>query len=143
MRNEVEKTMVITANVQNKRMAIDGTPTIVCGNSDYALRVTFDEEWGAEQTRTASFVYKRDGKTIRHDVSFTGDEVAVPPVYNTQELMVGFFAGGLRTSTAGRIPCELSIICGTEPPQDPEPTQYEYIMARLAELEERLAQLGA
>lgn len=133
--------MVITANVQNKHVQIEGAPSIVCGNSDYVLRVTFDAEWDAEQTKTASFVYTRDGKIVRQDVSFTGNEVAVPPVHNTTKLHVGFCAGDLRTTTADDIPCELSILCGTGDGSDIPPSQYELILKRLAELEERLARL--
>lgn len=82
---------------------------IVCGNSDYSLKFTFDSEWDEYTTKTARFVY--NGKHL--DVDFTGDECIVPVIINTDMVEVGVFAGNLSTTTAARIPCEHSILCLT------------------------------
>lgn len=123
--------MDININVAEKRATVTGAPVIICGNSDYALRFTFDEEWTGLEAKTARFVYVQDGEVRYTDVAFIGDNVAVPTLSGTKEVRVGVFAGDLHTSTPARIPCELSILCGTGSPADPTPAQYDQIMALL------------
>lgn len=123
--------MNIDISIDNKYAAAVGAPTIVCGNSDYTITFTFDNEWEGQNTKTARFVYVQDGKVKYTDVVFTGNTVAVPILANTKEVRVGVFAGDLRTTAPARIPCELSIRCGTGAPEDPTPSQYDQIMALL------------
>lgn len=82
---------------------------IVCGNSDYSLKFTFDSEWDNVTTKTARFIW--NGKY--YDVSFTGDECVVPIINNATNVTVGIYAGDLVTTTPAVIPCEKSILCGT------------------------------
>ena len=82
---------------------------IVCGNSDYSLKFTFDSEWDSHTTKTARFVW--NGKY--YDQVFTGDECVVPVITNANRVDVGVFAGSLTTTTPAIIPCERSIICLT------------------------------
>lgn len=123
--------MVININVTDKHASVVGAPIIVCGNSDYKIHFTFDEEWENRDPKTARFVYRRDGAVRYIDIVFTGDTVTAPVLFNTKAVQVGVFAGDLQTSTPARIPCELSVRCGTGAPHDPTPDQYDQIMALL------------
>lgn len=117
--------MTININVADKRATVIGAPVIVCGNSDYSVKFTFDEAWEGLSAKTARFVYVKDGAVHHTDVPFTGDTVAVPMLSNTKEVFVGVFSGSLYATTPARIPCELSILCGTGDPQDPVPDDPE------------------
>jgi hypothetical protein len=123
--------MNIKINIENKHALVDGTPIIVCGNSDYTIQFTFDAEWETLDAKTARFVYVQNGKITYTDVVFTGEIAAVPILANTREVRVGVFAGDLHTTVPARIPCELSIRCGTGAPADPTPSQYDQIMELL------------
>lgn len=103
--------MSITVDIVDKRAALKDEAVIVCGNSDYEIKFTFDSEWDGLDDKTAHFVYTRKGKIRRLAVGFTGDTVPVPPLANTREVSVGVSAGSLHTTTSARIPCELSIRC--------------------------------
>ena len=120
----------IQISITDKRPQIIGAPVIVCGNSDYTITFSFDAEWGAG-TKTARFVYIRDGAVMYEDVVFTGSTVAVPILINIREVRVGVYAGNLQTSTPVVIPCECSIRCGTSAPADPTPSQYDQIIQLL------------
>ena len=87
---------------------------IVCGNSDYSLKFTFDSEWDNITQKTARFIW--NGKY--YDVEFTGDECAVPIINDTFEVTVGVYAGKLTTTTPAVIPCDRSILCITSEVQD-------------------------
>lgn len=89
---------------------------IVCGNSDYSLKFTFDSEWDEYTTKTARFVY--NGAYI--DQEFTGDECIAPIITGADRVEVGVFAGNLSTTTAASIPCQRSILCLTS---DVQPEQ--------------------
>lgn len=85
---------------------------IVCGNSDYQIAFTFDDEWAEHAEKTARFIW--NGQYF--DVDFTGDTCPVPIVTNTNQLTVGVYAGQLSTTTPATIGCKKSILCGGEPP---------------------------
>lgn len=87
---------------------------IVCGNSDYSVKFTFDSEWDGIANKVARFVW--NGKYF--DVEFTGDECAVPVITNADKVSVGVYAGALKTTTPASIPCEKSILCGTNKAQE-------------------------
>lgn len=97
---------------------------IVCGNSDYSIKFTFDAEWNTYLVKTVRFLY--NGTAV--DVIFEGDTVAVPKLQNTTLLTVGVFAGDLQTTTPATIPCVKSILCQDGLPPDPEPDVYNQIM---------------
>ena len=103
--------MDIKINIVDKRPAVIGTPVIVCGNSDYSIEFTFDSEWSSATAKTARFVYVKAGTIKFQDVQLTGNTVAVPVLAGIREVMVGVYAGDLRTTTPARIPCEYSILC--------------------------------
>lgn len=103
--------MVINISITNKRPTVIGTPVIACGNSDYSIKFAFDSDWDAFSEKKARFVYAKRGVLKFQDVPFSGDTVAVPILSGTREVMVGVYAGDLRTTTPARIPCEYSILC--------------------------------
>lgn len=103
--------MVINISITNKRPTVIGTPVITCGNSDYSIKFAFDSDWAAFNEKKARFVYAKRGVLKFQDVPFSGDIVAVPILSGTREVMVGVYAGDLRTTTPARIPCEYSILC--------------------------------
>lgn len=121
----------IAITVSDKHATVEGSPTIVCGNSNYFVTFTFDKEWDAEAVKTARFVYVQNGAVKYEDVRFKGNSVTVPVMANTKEVRVGVFAGDLQTTTPARIPCEPSIRCGTSVPGDLTPGQYDRIMTIL------------
>lgn len=103
----------IKISVSNKIPALEGTPSIVCGNSGYTITFAFDEEWAELPVKTARFVYSSGGVMKHQDAAFEGDTVAVPVLSNIREVWVGVFAGDLTTTTRVRIPCKPSILCGS------------------------------
>lgn len=117
--------MIININIKEKRPGVVGAPVIVCGNADYSVKFTFDADWDGLSTKTARFVWVQDGVVKYKDVEFTGDTVEVPVLINTRQVQIGVYAGDLCTSTPARIPCELSIRCGSGVPVDPEPEEQE------------------
>ena len=101
---------------------------IVCGNSDYTIKFDFDEEWSAETIKTARFIFASNSKYI--DVQFSGDECHMPIISDTTSVLVGVFAGNLRTTTGALIH---SIPCITDPdgtPVGPTPDVYAQLMER-------------
>ena len=113
-----------------------GAPVIVCGNSGYQVKFTFDADWADITAKTARFVYVQDGEVKYHDAPFTGDTVDVPVLSNTKEVRVGVYAGEFSTSTPACVPCLLSIRCGsgTLADQPLTPSQYDEIMALFNDL---------
>lgn len=123
--------MEIKINVLNKYPSVEGSPVIVCGNSDYTIDFLFDSEWIASAAKTARFVYVQDGEVKYTDVVFTGTTVDVPVLSNTKEVLIGVYEGDLHTTAPVRIPCKKSIRCGTGAPEDPTPSQYDQIIELL------------
>lgn len=118
----------INIAVADRRATTLGIPEIVCGNSDYKIRFSFDEEWDAHPVKTARFLFRNnDGKQCIDRV-FDGDTVDLPVLTNTSEVFVGVFASDLHTTSPARIPATLSIRCGTAAPIDPEPSVYDQII---------------
>lgn len=114
--------MEFQIDIKEKVARVIGTPVIVCGNSDYTIRFTFDAEWLDKVAKTARFVWVKNGETQYEEVVFTGSTVAVPTLSNITAVQVGVYAGELQTTTPARVPCVRSILCGggehTEPPAD-------------------------
>lgn len=98
---------------------------IVCGNSDYLIEFTFDDEWEDYPTKTARFIW--NGKY--YDSEFTGNSCAVPIIKDAEMLEVGVFAGDLQTTTRAQIDCRSSILCGNTVPVDDEEADAEYASA--------------
>lgn len=99
------KTLNITVNDKVANFTTrDGK--IICGNSDYKIKFTFDSDWD-DKTKKARFIWNGQ----HTDVTLDADNYATVPVLsNTKKLIVGVYADGL-SSTAVVIPCELSVLC--------------------------------
>lgn len=101
----------ISINVRNKRATPEGVTTIVCGNSDYEIRFSFDSEWDSFLNKTARISYQKNGQELHQDVAFSGSSCPVPVLTGVTQIMVGVYAGDLHTTTPAIIPCETSILC--------------------------------
>ena len=107
--------MILNVDVVNKIATFQKRGgCIVCGNSDYQIRFTFDSEWSEFPTKTARFI--TNGQFT--DVDFTGDYCAVPILYDTTEVEVGVYAGELKTTTSAFIGCYRSILCEVAKPSE-------------------------
>lgn len=122
----------INITVRGKIARAEGRARVVCGNSDYTVRFDFDAEWAEYAVKTARFV-SEDGSYT--DAQFEGEDCAVPILRNTRTLLVGVFAGNLRTTTAALIH---AVPCITDPdgtPADPAPDVYAQLMERFDKME--------
>lgn len=122
----------INITVRGKIARAEGRARVVCGNSDYAVRFDFDAEWEAYDLKTARLV-SEDGSYT--DVQFAGSDCTIPILRNTRTLLVGVFAGNLRTTTAALIH---AVPCITDPdgtPADPTPDVYAQLMERFDKME--------
>jgi hypothetical protein len=97
--------------VAKKVASVDGTPTIVCGNSDYTLSFTFDDEWSNEQNKVARFSFSKNGLKSFIDVPIHDGTCQVPVLVGIGLVRVGVYAGNLRTTTGAKIKCQKSILC--------------------------------
>lgn len=93
---------------------------VVCGNTDYEVEFVFDSEWDAHETKTARFVY--NGRFI--DVEFQGTTCPMPAVHRAEVVHVGVYAGDLCTTTPAAIPCQKSILCGSNDPHEENEANY-------------------
>lgn len=122
---------MMNITVRNKIATKTDNVAYVCGNSDYVINFDFDSEWDAYDTKTARFAH--DGQHT--DVVFSGNQCNAPIITNTYAFHVGVYAGDLHTTTAARVPCRKSILCGAGAPDDPTPDVYDQLMERMAQLE--------
>lgn len=107
--------MILNVDVVNKIATFQKRGgCIVCGNSDYQIRFTFDSEWSEFPTKTARFI--TNGQFT--DVDFTGDVCDVPIIHDTTEVEVGVYAGNLKTTTSAVIGCYRSILCELAKPSE-------------------------
>ena len=104
----------ITVAVQNKIAKQTNNVVYVCGNSDYAIKFTFDEEWNGLETKTARFIWNGQFE----EVVFSGDTCPVPVISNTYSFEVGVYAGNLRTTTPAYVSAKKSILCGDNSPRE-------------------------
>lgn len=119
----MDKTIQIT--VRNK-IAVKTCETVyICGNSDFAVHFSFDDEWAAHTLKTARFILN-DGSFV--DQPFSGDTCPVPILKNTFSFNLGVYAGNLSTTTPAYCPAKKSILCPGGTPKDPEPDVYNEII---------------
>lgn len=102
---------------------------IVCGNNDYTMTFSFDEEWKEHPLKTARFVYTRDGKVQYTEVVFSGTVAQVPVLSGITAVYVGVYAGELHTTTPARVLCQRSILCGGGTHEEPSEDVYNQIIA--------------
>ena len=105
----------INISVTDKIASVKGTPIIVCGNSSYIASFTFDAEWDAESEKVARFTYLTNGVKKFIDKPLNDEnKCRVPVLINIEKVIVGVYAGDLRTTTGADIKCKKSILCETE-----------------------------
>lgn len=121
---------IINITVKGK-VASSDTKVIVNGNSDYAVNWVLDGEWADYDTKTMR-VRHYDGTVI--DCIFTGCSCSLPIITETCMIEIGLFAGDLITSTPAVINCIRCIRDDEGPVQDPTPSIYDQLLAKLNEL---------
>lgn len=121
---------VINITVKGK-VASSDTKAIVNGNSDYAVNWVLDGEWADYDTKTMRVRFF-DGSVINS--IFSGTSCSLPVITGTCMIEIGLFAGDLITSTPAVINCIRCIRDDEGPVQDPTPSIYDQILAKLNEL---------
>ena len=112
---------ILHVNVNNKIATYqqrDGF--IVCNNSDYQIKFTFDSEWDGYENKTARFIWNGQ----YHDKDFTGDTCDVPEIQNATVVKVGVYAVDLSTTTPAIIGCYKSILCEGANPSTENDKEY-------------------
>ena len=107
---------------------------IVCGNKGYQLVFTFDSEWDDHPIKTARFIWNN----TYYDQEFTDNVCQVPVLNDTTEVVVGVYAGDLKTTTPAEIPCLISILCGNPEATDNNVKEYRDL-AQVAAVEAKQA----
>ena len=127
--------MTIHVTVRERIAAAEADAFLVCGNSGDTVQFDLDSEWEAYPTRTARFFCRRNGRAFYSDVLFTGDSVTVPVLRNMSEVLIGVYAGDIRTTTPARVLCVPCITDGAPQHEDPAPDVYDQLMEYLAGLQ--------
>lgn len=122
---------IIEVRVDDKIASVVGDPLYVCGNSDYIVRFTFDDEWSEHDAKTARFI-KTNKEYV--DVPFIGNQCAMPILENTLQVRIGVYAGNLCTTTPAIVNAQRSILCGSGTPVDPPDDVYNLLMLKLNEI---------
>lgn len=104
--------MIIKIDVQNKIPKLLDDCVIICGNSNYEISFSFDNEWDKYTTRTARFSFFQNNAKRYTDIEFEGSTCSVPILSNIKSVEVGVYAGELCTTVPCLIKCERSILCG-------------------------------
>jgi hypothetical protein len=118
----------IPVQVKNRVAWTGWSGFIVCGNTDYTITFTFDEEWGEATAKTARFKFRTNEGMMYTDQPFTGDTVAVPMLSNVREVEVGVYVGDLNTTTGATIRCVPSILCGSGEQSEYEKKRFDELM---------------
>ena len=128
----------IHITVRERIAQADGDPEIVCGNSDYTAVFDFDTEWNDYPQKTLHTVWRdtATGKLGHDDIMFEGSSAVLPPVWRTCQVLIGVYAGDIRTTTAARVPC-IGCITDTAPHHDdPDDALYRQLLAYLEQIEQ-------
>ena len=121
--------------VEDKVASVVGMPSIICGNNDYTLSFTFDDEWNDEQNKVARFKYKKDGIKKFIDVPIKDNTCQVPKLLGIGLVRVGVYAGDLKTTTGAKIKCDKSILCdGVEETTEAFKNLYDEAMEQIKEV---------
>jgi hypothetical protein len=122
--------------VTKKVASVEGTPIIVCGNSDYTLSFTFDDEWSNEQNKVARFNYSKNGLKRHIDEPIKNNTCKVPKLLGIGLVKVGVYAGDLKTTTEAKIKCHKLILCDDADTMDePFKNLYEELKKEVTDLE--------
>ena len=99
-----ETVYTLNITVRNKIATTTDPTTVVNGNNDYTVVFDFDSEWDSLSSKTAMFVYGREEQKYK-TVTFTGNSCVMPALYNTGYVLIGVFAGNIKTTTAAYVKC--------------------------------------
>lgn len=113
--------------IRNKIAKLVEPFTAVCGNNDYVIKFSFDEEWDVYETKTARFKWN----STYVDIVFIGNKCPMPAINDAYGVEIGVYAGDLHTTTGAYLPMKKSILCGGGLPADPTPDVYAQIMELL------------
>ena len=119
--------------IENRIARVNGSPEIICGNSDYTIAFQFDAEWAEYARKTAQFRYLRNGIFVTETAEFFGSYCAVPVLHEIDFVEIGVTAGDIRTAAPARVPC---VRCITDIPAEaysPPDDVYNALMETLAE----------
>lgn len=130
----------ITIRVRNRIAETVGSPEIICGNDGYNLLFDLDEEWSAQEIKTARIAWTDtfSGQPRHTDVPFILGFAAIPAIADAYEVRIGLYSGNIMTTTPATVPCVRCITDGETYHEDPEPDTY----AALLELLGRISQGG-
>ena len=123
----------IIINVTGKVATAEGSPFIVCGNSDYIIKFNFDDAWAAYITKTARFTYEHDGEPKYSEVVFTGNQCNVPVILDTKKVEIGVYAGDILSTTRCKITCKPSILDGGYTHDEPDEDVYNQLQEAVNE----------
>ena len=99
-----ETAYTLNITVRNKIATTIDPATAVNGNNDYTVVFDFDSEWDSLSSKTAMFVYGREEQKYK-TVTFTGNSCVMPALYNTGYVLIGVFAGDIKTTSAAYVKC--------------------------------------
>ena len=99
-----ETAYTLNITVRNKIATTTDPATVVNGNNDYMVVFDFDSEWDSLSSKTAMFVYGREEQKYK-TVTFTGNSCVMPALYNTGYVLIGVFAGNIKTTSAAYVKC--------------------------------------
>ena len=122
----------ILVSVSNKIASLGNSPTIVCGNSDYIVKFTFDSEFAAYDEKTLRVNFREKGKLKHYDILFQGNEVALPAMYAVDAIAIGVVAGDVISSTPVVIPC---LYGDSAVHDDPPPDVYQQLLDMIDDIE--------
>ena len=100
----------IEISVKNKIAYVTAANFITCGNNDYKVKFSFDEEWTEQSEKVARFIFNEH----YIDVNFSGDTCNGVIITNTRAVQIGVYARNdetLKTTTPARINCKKSVLC--------------------------------
>lgn len=125
--------MQIQISIANKKAKAKENYKIVCGNSNYTILFSFDEEWNAYEKKTARFNFSQNGIKKYIDVLFEGNECKMPVLSKIALVEIGVYAGELCTTTPCVLYCEKSILCDNGTHEDPPEDVYVQLLNSMKE----------
>ncbi len=118
----------IPVHVKNRVAWSEWMGFIVCGNGDYTITFTFDEEWGEDTAKTAFFKYRTDEGMRHKKQPFIGNTVEVPILSNIREVEVGVSFGDIATTTGAPLRCVPSVRCEAGEESEYEKERFDELM---------------
>ena len=115
---------IINISIQNKIAYAAKDACYVCGNNDFKVVFTFDDEWDETSVKTARFVYNG----VSQEVVFQGTECPVPFIVGATYIDIGVYTSNGLSSTPARTKAKESILCIGEMPDAPKEDVYNQIV---------------